>query len=48
MTVEVKDLLDGMRIADKDGNPTSELLELIQRLVNAVRDHEERIKVLEP
>ncbi len=46
--IELKDLLAGTRIADEKGNPTAELLEIIQRLLDAVRDHEARIKALEP
>lgn len=48
MTVEVKELLLGMKVADENGNPTQELVEIIQRLVNAQRDHEARITTLEP
>lgn len=46
--IEVKELLDGVQIANKDGTPTAELIEIIQRLVNAARDHEGRISTLEP
>ncbi len=32
----------------KDGNPTQELLELLQQIKDALDDHEDRIVVLEP
>jgi len=46
--IELKDLLAGMKIADEKGRPTPELLEILQRLLDAVRDHETRITALEP
>ncbi len=47
MSVEVKELLAGMPVADSNGNPTVELIEVIQRLVDAIRDHETRMTTLE-
>lgn len=43
MAVEVKDLLAGVQVADSAGNPTAELVEIIQRIVDALRDHEQRL-----
>tara|TARA_Y100000310_G_scaffold333569_1_gene411384 strand:- start:718 stop:864 length:147 start_codon:yes stop_codon:yes gene_type:complete len=48
MTTEVKELLADVKIANPDGTPTLELIEIIQRLVDAKRDHETRITTLEP
>lgn len=48
MSVQVKELLTGVRVADEKGNPSLELVEVIQRLVDAIRDHEARIETLEP
>lgn len=48
MTVEVKELLTGVKVADEKGQPSLELVEIIQRLVDAIRDHEARITTLEP
>lgn len=48
MTIQVKDLLAGAQIADKEGKTTAELVEIIQRLTDALRNHEARIVALEP
>jgi len=49
MTVELKDPLSGQPIIDpKTGALTLDGLELLQRLVAALRDHEARIVTLEP
>lgn len=48
MTVEVKNLLSGTQITDSEGKTTLELVEIIQRLANAVRDLEARVTALEP
>ena len=48
MSIEVKELLTGIKIVDEKGNPTLELIEVIQRIVASARDHEARIVTLEP
>lgn len=48
MAIEVRELLAGVPLTDGDGGPSLELVEIIQRLVDAVRDHEARIEALEP
>lgn len=49
MTVELKDPLQGQALIDPEtGALTLDGLELLQRLVAALRDHEERIETLEP
>lgn len=48
MTVEVKEILYGDKVADNNGNASLELIEAIQRLVEAIRDHEARLEALEP
>lgn len=45
--MEPKELLLGVPIADKDGNPTVELIEAFQRLVDIARDLEARLAALE-
>ena len=46
--IEVKELLTGVKVTDDKGQPSLELVEIIQRLVSAIRDHEARIEALEP
>lgn len=46
--IEVKELLTSVKVTDDKGQPSLELVEIIQRLVSAIRDHEERIEALEP
>ena len=48
MTVQIKDLLAGQPIDQLGNLPSAELVEIIQRLVEAVRDHETRLTTLEP
>ncbi len=47
MAVEPKELVFGIPIVDAQGGPSTELLEVIQRLVDAIRDHETRLEALE-
>jgi hypothetical protein len=49
MAVEVKDPVALERYVDPDtGRLTLAGLELLQRVVSALRDHEDRIEALEP
>lgn len=48
MSIEVKELLPLEKVTDENGKATLELAEIIQRLVEAIRDHEDRITTLEP
>lgn len=48
MPVEVKELLSGMPVTESNDPASIELIEIIQRLVDALRDHEARIETLEP
>ena len=45
--MDVRDLLAGVRVADERGNPTPELLEIMARLIAAVRELESRVAALE-
>lgn len=48
MPVEVKELLSGMPVTEKMDPASIELIEIIKRLVDAVRDLEARVEALEP
>lgn len=48
MTVEVKQPNRLSALVDKDGRLTLEGLELLQRAIDAIRDHETRLEALEP
>lgn len=48
MPVEVKELLSGMPVTQSGDQSSIELVEIIKRLVDAVRDLEARVEALEP
>lgn len=46
--MNARELLSEIPVADERGNPTPELLEVIQRIIDTLQDHEDRITALEP